>query len=110
MDQHTGGEWLIHGTKCHKDNQLQSPVFPKDILYDWKIPHVSCSNRQDLRRKVDVDKVVFFSYTANSAVKVWMFPFWFVKNMPLFFDLLDSLYYELWVIVYDIYPKNVTLR
>ena len=23
VDQHTGG-WLIHGTKRHKDNQLQS--------------------------------------------------------------------------------------
>ena len=24
VDQHTGGKWLIHGTKCCKDNQLQS--------------------------------------------------------------------------------------
>ena len=24
VDQHTGGKWLIHGTKHHKDNQLQS--------------------------------------------------------------------------------------
>ena len=24
MDQHTGGKWLIHGTKRHKDNMLQS--------------------------------------------------------------------------------------
>ena len=24
MDQHTGGKWLIHGTKRHKDNRLQS--------------------------------------------------------------------------------------
>ena len=24
VDQHTGGEWLNHDTKCHKDNQLQS--------------------------------------------------------------------------------------
>ena len=24
MDQHTGGKWLIHGTKRRKDNQLQS--------------------------------------------------------------------------------------
>ena len=23
MDQHAGEKWLIHGTKCHKDNQLQ---------------------------------------------------------------------------------------
>ena len=23
-DQHTGGKWLIRGTKRHKDNQLQS--------------------------------------------------------------------------------------
>ena len=25
VDQHTGGKWLIHGTKHRKDNQLQSP-------------------------------------------------------------------------------------
>ena len=24
LDQHTGGKWLIHGTKCRKDNQVQS--------------------------------------------------------------------------------------
>ena len=24
VDQHTGGKWLIHGTKPGKDNQLQS--------------------------------------------------------------------------------------
>ena len=24
VDHHTGGKWLIHGTKRHKDNQLQS--------------------------------------------------------------------------------------
>ena len=23
VDQHTGGRWLIHGTKHRKDNQLQ---------------------------------------------------------------------------------------
>ena len=28
MDQHTGGKWLIHGTKRHKDNQLQSLELP----------------------------------------------------------------------------------
>ena len=27
-DQHTGGKWLIHGTKRHKDNQLQSLELP----------------------------------------------------------------------------------
>ena len=24
VDQHAGGKWLIHHTKCRKDNQLQS--------------------------------------------------------------------------------------
>ena len=24
VDQRTGGKWLIHGTKHHNDNQLQS--------------------------------------------------------------------------------------
>ena len=28
VDQHTGGKWLTHGTKCHKDNQLQSLELP----------------------------------------------------------------------------------
>ena len=28
VDQDTGGKWLIHGTKCHKDNQLQSLELP----------------------------------------------------------------------------------
>ena len=28
VDQHTGGKWSIHGTKRHKDNQLQSLELP----------------------------------------------------------------------------------
>ena len=28
VDQLTGGKWLIHGTKCCKDNQLQSLQLP----------------------------------------------------------------------------------
>ena len=28
VDQHTGGMWLIHDTKRHKDNQLQSLKLP----------------------------------------------------------------------------------
>ena len=28
VDQHAGGEWLIHDTKPHKDNQLQSLKLP----------------------------------------------------------------------------------
>ena len=32
MDQHTGRKWLIHGTKRHKDNQLQSLQFPGGIF------------------------------------------------------------------------------
>ena len=28
VDQHTGGTWLIHGTKQHKDTQLQSQELP----------------------------------------------------------------------------------
>ena len=29
VDQHTGRKWLIHGTKRHKDNQLQSLELPR---------------------------------------------------------------------------------
>ena len=32
VDQHTGGKWLIHGTKHHKDNQLQSLELPCKIF------------------------------------------------------------------------------
>ena len=28
VDEHTGGKWLIHGTKRRKDNQLQSLELP----------------------------------------------------------------------------------
>ena len=28
LDQHTGGKWLIHGTKRRKYNQLQSLELP----------------------------------------------------------------------------------
>ena len=28
VDQHAGGKWLIHDTKCRKDNQLQSLKLP----------------------------------------------------------------------------------
>ena len=28
VDQHTGGKWLIHGTKRRKENQLQSLKLP----------------------------------------------------------------------------------
>ena len=30
VDQHTGGKWLIHGTKLRKDNQLQSLELPAE--------------------------------------------------------------------------------
>ena len=32
MDQHRGGKWLIHGTKRHNDNQLQSLELPRRIF------------------------------------------------------------------------------
>ena len=28
VNQHAGGKWLIHGTKRHRDNQLQSLKLP----------------------------------------------------------------------------------
>ena len=38
VDQHTGGKWLIHGTKHCKDNQLQSHFSQK---YSQKASHSS---------------------------------------------------------------------
>ena len=31
VDKHTGGKWLIYGTKCHTYNQLQSLELPCSI-------------------------------------------------------------------------------
>ena len=31
VDQHIGGKWLIHGTKQHKDNPLQSLKLPSRV-------------------------------------------------------------------------------
>ena len=28
LDNHTGGKWLVHGTKRHKENQLQCLEHP----------------------------------------------------------------------------------
>ena len=36
VDQHTGGKWLIHGTKRRKDNQLQSLELTCRISLDIK--------------------------------------------------------------------------
>ena len=33
VDQHTVKQWLIHGTKYHKDSQLQSLELPCRISY-----------------------------------------------------------------------------
>ena len=33
VDQHTGGKWLIHGTKRHKDIQLQNLELPCRIYW-----------------------------------------------------------------------------
>ena len=35
VDQHTGGKWLIHDTKCRKDNQLQSPKLLYSYTYTY---------------------------------------------------------------------------
>ena len=32
IDQHTGGKWLIQGTKHRNDNQLQSLEIPRKII------------------------------------------------------------------------------
>ena len=36
VDQHTGGKWLILGTKRRKDNQLQSLELPL-WCWDWNV-------------------------------------------------------------------------
>ena len=34
VDQHTGGKWLIHGTKRCKDNQFQTWNSPRISYYE----------------------------------------------------------------------------
>ena len=34
LNQHTGGKWLFHGTKRHKDNQVQSLELPCRMFDD----------------------------------------------------------------------------
>ena len=36
MDNHTGGKWLIRGTKHLKDNQLQSPKQPPEKYHNFE--------------------------------------------------------------------------
>ena len=49
VDQHTGGKWLIHGTKRRKDDQLQSLELPYryilvgNVNMTWRSPKVTCS-------------------------------------------------------------------
>ena len=51
VDQHTGGKWLIHGTKHRKDNQLQSLELSLQNILDGNLnmtqrsPKVTCSGR-----------------------------------------------------------------
>ena len=51
VDQHTVGKWLIHGTKRHKDNQLQSMELPCRISYINPTGHVLCCLRLKLTLK-----------------------------------------------------------
>ena len=58
VDQHTGGNWLIHGTKHHKDNQLQrlalqesegnmfNPIFKENVQGRklWKLESIFIHN------------------------------------------------------------------
>ena len=37
VDQHTGGKWLIHGTKRHKDNQFHAW---KSVISSQGIEHI----------------------------------------------------------------------
>ena len=47
VDQHTGGKWLIHGTKRRQDNQLQSLELPveypsRECKHDIKESKETC--------------------------------------------------------------------
>ena len=47
VDQHTGGKWLIHGTKHHKDNQLQSRELACDtsLVLEVTITYIVAKHR-----------------------------------------------------------------
>ena len=49
MDQHTGGKWLINGTKRRKDNQLQSLELPCRISYQVPVEYPSKECKHDIK-------------------------------------------------------------
>ena len=73
VDQHTGGKWLIHGTKHRKDNQLQSLELWEGILLT---PHAVHSSQINLYDKInDWNHILIFKdirFTENMASRKWV--------------------------------------
>ena len=63
MDQHTGGKWLIHGTKRRKDNQLQSK---HNIRIANKKPNSVLPGRQMVTKQAHAAFVLVFKCCTDS--------------------------------------------
>ena len=66
MDQHTGGKWLIHGTKRHKDNQNISSISKLNVcVYEKQISsHASINSQWLINSAVSIIENTDFGYQA----------------------------------------------
>ena len=88
MDQHTGDKWLIHGTKHHKDNQLQILIYA--LLHFlgtayYKMSYWSRYNDTPLYCEI-VDRVI----TRSDRVESFM-PVIFKQTLPVIRPISRSL-------------------
>ena len=61
LDHHTGGKWLVHGTKRRKENQLQCLKHPRRLslganIYQTKWKSISSSVESIIRNYKSGDK------------------------------------------------------
>ena len=66
MDQHTGGRWLIHGTKHHKDNQWQSLEPPVEYP-SRECKHDIKQSKEKMLNPIFNDNVQGWKHTGSCA-------------------------------------------
>ena len=64
VDQHTGGKWLIHGTKRRKDNQLQA--------WNYPVKYPSREYKHDIKEyKGNMLNPILIWYGRRVIIKPW---------------------------------------
>ena len=76
VDQHTGGKWLIHGTKHRKDNQLQSLEDSYSNATD-KITRAKERLITHLYNIINIAIIFFLSLCNDNAL--WVYVCWYSK-------------------------------